>query len=121
MRKKTVTHSVKTIFWWIIYCLPLICYVVVVWGFARNGHMYDTFGTFIAEAGFASDSLISNSLYEIFGTNGVLPLFTDYGIFYFMEWFIGAYLLHLAVDFILFIPRLCHKFMNKFTRSDDCE
>lgn len=122
MRKKTVTHSVKTIFWWIVYCLPLITYLFILWGNARNGiDDIMSFDTVMANYYDVAQGIISDPLYSIFGDVGILPLFNNYGIFIFMEWFIGAYLLHLAVDFILFIPRLCHKFMNKFTRSEDCE
>lgn len=122
MRKKTVTHSVKTIFWWILYLLPIICYLLLVWGFARNGDFYDTFGTFISESAFGSKTFINTALYDLFGTEGILPFFSpDSGIISFLSYFIGMNLVHLAVDFILFIPRLCHKFMNKFTRSEDCE
>lgn len=121
MRKKTVTHSVKTIFWWIIYCLPLITFLFSLWGNARNGIEIVSFGDIIANYYDIAQGIIAEPLNNIFGSSGILPLFNDFAIFAFMEWFIGAYILHLAVDFILFIPRLCHKFMNKFTRSEDCE
>lgn len=121
MRKKTVTHSVKTIFWWIVYCLPLITYLFILWGNARNGIDPMSFETVMNNYYDVAQGIISDPLDSIFGYSGVLPLFNNYAMFGFMEWFIGTYLLHLAVDFILFIPRLCHKFMNKFTRSEDCE
>lgn len=121
MRKKTVTHSVKTIFWWIIYCLPLILFLIQVWGNARNGLEVGSFNAFIENYFDTNEGLIVLPLQELFGYSGVFPVISSTGLFVFMEWFIGTYLLHLAVDFILFIPRLCHKFMNKFTRSEDCE
>lgn len=121
MRKKTVTHSVKTIFWWILYCLPLITYLFALWGTARNGTNLANFDSIVFNYYDVADGVIAFPLCEIFGSGGIIPLFNNSCIFIFMEWFIGTYLLHLAVDFILFIPRLCHKFMNKFTRSEDCE
>lgn len=131
MRKKTVTHSIKTIFWYIIYMLPILS-VLVAW-FSS--------GDFFVNAGWDSFSSyfeyeianyidfrnpIYTTLYDIISEDGFIPIFKQGNsgfvpIIGFMAWFVGTYLMHLLVDFILFIPRLCHKFMNKFTRSEDCE
>lgn len=74
----------------------------------------------------STDNPIYSAFYAIISEDGIIPIFKQGNsglvpIIAFMAWFVGTYLMHLLVDFILFIPRLCHKFMNKFTRSEDCE
>lgn len=75
------------------------------------------FEDFVREVGFgfASDNVIVNTLGALFGNTGVFPLFNTRVPFIIFGWFIGVYLLHLAVDFLLFIPRWTHKFIKDFT------
>ena len=73
--------------------------------------------------GFAVDNEISSALYSIFGeNNGFMPVFSEgsFGcIVGFFSWFISVYLCHLMVDFILFIPRLAHKWLKKGYQEGD--
>lgn len=64
--------------------------------------------------GFATDNIVVNSLAEIFGANGVMPIFSTDTPFIIFAWFICVFLIHLVVDFLLFLPRLAHKWMNEF-------
>ena len=64
--------------------------------------------------GFATDNIVVNSLEEIFGANGVMPIFSTDTPFIIFAWFICVFLIHLVVDFLLFLPRLAHKWMNEF-------
>lgn len=84
-----------------------------------TGMTYD-FKDFVNEMGFefATDNIIVNTLGDIFGTGGVMPLFDNDTPFIIFAWFIGVYLLHLLVDFILFIPRIAHKWMKDCTGGD---
>lgn len=68
-----------------------------------------------------SSGLIYSCLDELFGSAGILPLFSvgDNGVMLYMTYFVSCMLLHLAVDFLLFIPRIAHKFMDKFTLNGD--
>ena len=64
--------------------------------------------------GFATDNIVVNGLEEIFGANGVMPVFLTNTPIIIFAWFICVFIIHLAVDFLLFIPRLAHKWMNEF-------
>lgn len=78
------------------------------------------FKQFVNDMGFefATDNIIVNSLSDIFGTGGIMPMFDNDTPFIIFAWFIGVYLLHLLVDFILFIPRIAHKWMKDCTGGD---
>lgn len=84
-----------------------------------EGMTYD-FKDFVNTMGFefATDNLIVNTLGDIFGTGGIMPLFDNDTPFIIFAWFIGVYLLHLLVDFILFIPRIAHKWLKDCTGGD---
>lgn len=67
---------------------------------------------------FTENNFIYTTISNLFGINGVFNLALDKGIYLYFSWFIGVYLMHLFVDFILFIPRLCHKWLKEFTQGD---
>ena len=65
------------------------------------------------------DNIIFTTLSDIFGTGGVLPFFQSTDLIIFFTYYICVYLLHLLVDFVIFIPRLAHKWLNHFTQGDN--
>ena len=141
MRKRTVTCIAKNIFWYLLYLLPWIC-VFVSFIFTLK---VDNAGVLLGDSGYqleefflsnaymvmenfsGSDSLVTGVLFDIFGLDGIIPIFgSSYGalgdcIFMYFGYFVGIYLIHLCVDFLLFIPRLAHKWMNSLTSTEDCD
>ncbi len=121
MRKRTINCIVKKVFWYLIYLLPLLTFVLFGMNFAKSGQYSDV--TLIAHLdslyGISSDSIICETLRSLFGVDGILPFFIDDNIIIYFSYFVGVYLLHLCIDFILFIPKLCHKWMDKFTDTED--
>lgn len=117
MRKKTVNHLADTIFWYLIYFLPVIAFLLYLVSGNFTDISLDTFFNSMGVA-FTTDNVIITSLSSIFGVNGILPLFVSNSAFYVFSWFIISYIVHLFVDFILFIPRLCHKWLKTFTQGD---
>ena len=59
-------------------------------------------------------SLVYTSLANIFGSSGVMPIFTNPDILLFFSYFIYVNIIHLFVDFLLFIPRLASKWLDSF-------
>lgn len=118
MRKRSISHLADTIFWFVIYALPLLCYLL----YFRSGSSSD-FVTFMStNLGFVfSDSNpIFTAIQQLFGADGILPFFTSAGdgLSYMVTWFVCSFIVHLAVDFVLFIPRLAHKWLCKSTQGD---
>ena len=120
MRKRTVNHLADVIFWYLIYFLPVLCYFLYLFAEPASGGNIVNLTTFFSDIGlgFATDNIVISTLTDIFGINGILPLFSTDIPFAIFGWFICTFICHLAVDFLLFIPRLCHKWMDKYTQGD---
>lgn len=125
MRKKTINHLADTIFWYLLYFLPVIAYIVYLatCGKFDNSTIQNlSFNTFLDSTGLATlitDNLIYTTLIDLFAVGGVLGFVEATSpIFIILTWFVNVFIMHLAVDFLLFIPRLCHKYMKKFTQGD---
>lgn len=120
MRKKTVNHLADTIFWYLLYFLPVLGYLLYLIAEPSNGTTLVSISDFFnsIDIGFVTDNIVINTLKGLFGAEGALPLFATNAPFNIFGWFICTYIGHLTVDFILFIPRLCHKYMEKFTQGE---
>ena len=120
MRKKTVNHLADTIFWYLLYFFPVIAYLFFILSEPSSGTAVISLTSFFNSIGisFFTDNVILTCLSDLFGSTGILPLFADSAALYFFAWFASCMLIHLAVDFILFIPRLGHKWLNYFTTRD---
>lgn len=68
---------------------------------------------------YGVDNPVYTALVAIFGQDGVLPVFSEgsLSILAFFTWFVNVYIAHLLVDFILFIPRLAHKWLKKVIKK----
>lgn len=116
MRKRNFNFYFDKLFWAVIVLLPIF---VLLLSWFRLGTTEVTLTSVLTGMGVTDSNVIYTTLTGIFGigTSGI-GLFTGTDIYYFASWFVGVELLHLFVDFLVFIPRLCHKFMNKFTNEE---
>ena len=116
MRKRTINHVAETIFWNVIYFIPVIAYLILLWngGISTFGSVFDTIGLNIA-----TNSTAFSSLASLFGTEGNLPLFANTDLLVFFAYYINVFIAHIFVDFILFIPKIAKKWMNKFTQGEE--
>ena len=113
MRKKTIKFVADTLFWYLLYFLPVLAFLLYIW----NGTGVDlSFSTFLTTIGLDVfvDNVIIDTMVSLFGPQGVLPLFNGNTVFIIFGWYISVYLVHLTVDFLLFIPRYAHKLMNDY-------
>lgn len=67
---------------------------------------------------FTSNGFINNTLIQVVNYFNVNNVFMNLAILY-IEYFIIIQLLHLFVDFMLLIPNICHKFMEKIGGERD--
>lgn len=109
MRKKTLKCLFDNVFWYLIYLLPLIL-LVVYW--CKTGAISVVGAMNDAGLGIITTNPVYTSLNGIFGADGVVPFFASPDIIAYGSYFVCVFIFHLAVDFLLFIPRLCHKWMN---------
>lgn len=122
MRKRTIANLVDSAFWFLVSILPLALYLITCLSYKLKSST-DTltaFLPFMKNLGLMDSGIIYNSLSDLFGTTGILPLFSadNNAILLFLSYFVSVQIVHLAVDFLLFIPRLAHKYMNTFTQNE---
>lgn len=137
MFKMSVGHGetrfckkLDSLFWWILRLLPLFFILLMLWGHARNGttdtyangDVFNKFGyVFRSWAWGWEGSPIYKGLRAVFcGPNAFLPITSspDSDFLLYFTYLINLELIHIMVDFLLFIPRLCHKWLNVWTQSD---
>ena len=111
MRKRTINHFFDNVFWYILYILPLI---LIALTFYRTGSLVNL-STCFSELGLSvfTSNTIYTTFIDLFGSAGVLPLFSQPVIFEILTYFVSVFLLHMAVDFILFIPRIAMHWLEK--------
>lgn len=112
MRKRNLMCLFDTIFWYIIYALPFLSWLLMLWGGGVNAP--PAFSSWIDDMDVTFSSFIFINLKSVFGSSGILPLFDD-SILYCFNWFISCVIIHIMVDVLLFIPRLSHNWLEKFT------
>lgn len=116
MRQRTLKSFFDKFFWFIVSAMPLIYYA---FSFLSRAYTPVPLDQFFSVLGVKVEStLVYGTLLDLFGTGGICPLFDSPEIFSIMAWFVNVQLIHLAVDFLLFIPRLAHSFMDRWCTRD---
>lgn len=122
--KNRFSYKLDKVFWWIVALLPILCYVLYV-GFGdvktNTGSLFtlpDFFVTYVLNGYAFADNVVWTTLYGIFGSNGVFPIFASDAALYIFNWFIWVELFHVFFDVIVFIPRLAHKWISKAVQDD---
>jgi len=117
MREKTQKNLFDNVMWYILYLLPILIWGIVSY---RSGE-FTTLSTAMTNVGLEilGTNQVYTSLASIFAIDGILPLFTNPDVILYMSYFISVFLIHLFVDFILFIPRIAHKWLNKLYGGDN--
>ncbi len=121
MRKKTIANIADHIFWLIIALLPLVLYVLKVFPYRLPdvSAVLPDFREFLVGFGVSDSGIVYSAINDIFGNGGIFPLFADNTVLIlYMSYFISVEIVHLFVDFLVFIPRLSHKWMEKITCLD---
>lgn len=126
MRKRNCAKLFDNIFWYTLYLLPVILLIGYYFSIYHDTGAPPDLITVVLSFfggvdGVLAPSIITNNLIEMlyFFYEGIQ---VGNGIELFailcMGYFVLVYLFHLFVDFLLFIPRLAHKWMNDFTQGD---
>ena len=98
--------------WYLLYCLPILAYLILL--FCSSGNPV-SFSDSFSLLGF--DSLSSSTIYStvssIIGPEGVLPMFSSPGMLLFVCYFCNVWLIRLLVEFVVFIPKLAHSWLDR--------
>lgn len=116
MKKNNVLDILDNVFWYIIYLLPLVAYLISICGHGDNTlTIIEYFNDFFSLSG---SNMILTTLLDIFGSDGVFSILDDSSyVFSIVSYFVTCFLIHLAIDVLLFIPRLCHYWMEAFNKT----
>lgn len=112
MRKRSISFLFDNVLWYFLYLLPLIMLVVLAFVSNKAVSLASVFR--LLGLNIATDSIVYTTLVSICGSAGILPLFGSSDVLVYCTYFINVFIVHLLVDFVLFIPRLAHKWMQKF-------
>ena len=110
-----------------ILTLPLVAWVVSFFSYEIGGGSDTTalstlsFTDVLLNFGINTDNVVYQTLSGLFGyDSNIIHLFTeDSALLLYFTYFCVIEIIHLFIDFIVFIPRLCHKWLNGFVRSDE--
>lgn len=116
MRKHKLICLFDTLFWYIIYALPFLSWLLCLWGGGVQNP--PDFPTWLDDSLFSDSNFVSDNIRAVFGPSGVFSIATSPMIDCF-SWFINCVILHVMVDVLLFIPRLSHNWLEKFTSGRD--
>ena len=134
MRKRNIEKTADTVFWYMVYLLPLIGYVIYLFAFGQNPSLVDpgagapdnativSLSSFLSYIGLTTgiqSNVIYNTIWSIFGTtnNNAIFRIASQPLCIYLAYFVSAVLVHLVVDFLLFIPRFAMKYMDEFTKE----
>ena len=110
MRKRTIKCLCDSVFWHLLYLLPLLLVV----GVSFETGVFTSVSTAMSTLGL--DVFTTNPIYitltNLFGSAGVVPLFQGTAILEFLSYFVSVFILHLCIDFLLFIPRLAMEWLD---------
>lgn len=116
-------YKLTTIFWWVVAIMPILLVLgqFIFSTINRNSTGYDFdnilsvattyFDDYVNSNGVLSDlySMFDNLIIDIFGLNGNFA----YLMCFILSWFIITHILHLVVDLILLLPKVCQKFIER--------
>lgn len=108
-KRDAIGHFFDNFMWYTIYLLPLVL-LFVYWCKTGVCTLADTMDW--SGLGFVTDNIVFTSLNDIFGVGGVFPIFTNTSFLIYLSYFICVVIVHLCVDIILYIVRLCHNIVN---------
>ena len=124
-KKKILLTLIDKVFWLLIMLIPVIAYLVMPLGFSIGGGSegvtdLPTFAEALTQFGLNENNVIYGALNDLFGASGLLPMFANNSaLLLYFTYLVIVELVHLFIDFIVFIPRLAHKFLNVLCQSEE--
>ena len=102
MRQKSVNFIFDKIMWYLLYFLPIL---VMIFS-SIHGTPLTIIDT-MTQLGVtpSTSNVIYTSLVTIFGTGGVLELFSSTGIFLYLTYFVSCYVCHFIHNLIINIVK----------------
>lgn len=112
MRKRNAKWLFDNIFWYALYLLPVLLMLLFV---GKESVTTFNIDSFVQSLGlqYTDNNIVYGVLKDLFGTNGILPLVDSVGVLSILAYYANILIVHLGVDTLLALPKLCHKFMDE--------
>lgn len=110
MRERSLKKILDNLMWYILYGLPIIL-LCINWCCGQTlsiSQVFETLGLNII-----IDNPIFDTLIKTFGVGGYFPIFQNNSMIEYFSYFILLVMAHVFIDVLLFIPRFCHKILDK--------
>lgn len=114
MRTKTIEVLIDRIFWALVLLMPIFAYVII------NHHGSTDFLTVLNQFNILETNIIYEGIVMIFGSNGYIPFFDETqvnSILLYMSYFVFIEFIHIVVDVILFIPKICVEILDRYSTA----
>lgn len=108
MRKSKIFDN---LLWYSLYMLPIIL-IVLAWSKGQFLPLTQVLES--AGLSLLTNNVVYDALVSMFGSaSEYLPTFLSDGVIEYLAYFIMLMIIHIVVDVLLFIPRYCHKLIDK--------
>lgn len=115
MTKNNVLLIVDKIFWSLVYFLPLLAFVIMLWHDPTNTSIAGVFSSI--GLNIVNDNTILTALINIFGSDGIFPLFTSNDFLVYLTYIACVVILHFVLDVLLFLVRWAHGLLDKAVKD----
>ena len=105
---KNTFHYITELGWLLLALMPIIAYFCLA--SAQPSTDMITFTEMMSSKlqFTSSNNVIYSTIWDVFGTGGILPILTE-GLAAYLTYYIIIELAHLVVDVLIFIPRLAQE------------
>ena len=110
MRTKTIETLIDRLFWALVLLLPIAAYCII------NIHHSSDFITVLTQFNIDESNLLYTGLVQMFGSNGYIQWFDTTNVnplFLYLSYMMIIEMIHIVVDVLLFVPRICTKILDK--------
>lgn len=122
MKQKTLKFITRESIWLMLLLLPLVTMVVVNLKTELNGGTVSIIGFADVMEKFIGEAPLTEQMLPIlinafgFSVDGLNSLG---GVLLYLMYVVYVYIFRVLVEFLIFIPKLCIKWMNHFTKTEE--
>lgn len=129
MRKKTVNNIFDQFMWHFLYMLPFVLLLIsiIAYGMSKDGASFNftefynglpaVFDSFFTNTLDMSGNVVYTTLSDLFGSaSEVFPFFKSAFFPNYFTYFIMLSIIHVVVDVLLFLPRICHNLLERASK-----
>lgn len=125
MESKKINRNFNSIFWCLIYSMPLFSFIVLFFGYVLSYHQTGNFNELniinivLSDTNEIFNQFIWFDLYNVFNNlfdSLSFNVTSDISIFIMITftWFVQGMFLHILVDTLTLVPKMYHKLMERW-------